>query len=186
MPEPSSFEPQAPVVAPASSAHTLLVQRLFVKHHGVIKAYVLSLLPNLADAEDVLQETFLVVTAKAATFTEGTNFVAWACTVARFKVLEARRRFVQSCGLSEEAIEALTEETPDAGFFEDRVGAVRQCLDRLAPRARQIVWLRYHGGCSCDDIGRQVGWRATAVRVALAKARNALRTCVETQLKRVA
>jgi RNA polymerase sigma-70 factor (ECF subfamily) len=162
------------------------VQKLFVKHQGVIKAYILSLLPCLADAEDVLQETFLTVSAKAATFAEGTNFVAWACTIARFKVLEARRRLRQPTLLSESAIEALSEDVPESGFFEERVEAVRRCLDRLAPRARQIVWLRYHGGCSCDDIGKQVGWRAAAVRVALAKARTALRTCVEFQLKRAA
>jgi RNA polymerase sigma-70 factor (ECF subfamily) len=175
-----------PVPEPSPAAHTLLVQKLFVKHQGVVKAYILSLLPSMADAEDVLQETFLTVSAKAAAFAEGTNFVAWACTIARFKVLEARRRLRQPSLLTEEAIDALSEEVPETGFFEERVEAVRRCLDRLAPRARQIVWLRYHGGCSCDDIGRQVGWRAAAVRVALAKARTALRSCVEFQLKRAA
>jgi RNA polymerase sigma-70 factor (ECF subfamily) len=165
------------------ATHTLAVQRLFVRYQGMIKAYILSLLPTLADAEDVLQETFLTVTAKAATFVEGTNFSAWACTIARFKVLEARRRLGKASDLTEEAIEALAMDAPESGFFEERVEAVRRCLDRLAPRARQIVWLRYHGGCSCDDIGRQVGWAEPAVRVALAKARAALRTCVEFQLR---
>jgi RNA polymerase sigma-70 factor, ECF subfamily len=179
MSTPSS--PQPPI---DPAAHTLLVQRLFVKHQGVVKAYVLSLLPSLSDAEDVLQETFLTVSEKAATFAEGTNFTAWACTIARFKVLEARRRLARPGALSEEAIAALAADAPEATYFEERVEAVRSCLDRLAPRARQIVWLRYHGSCSCDDIGRQVGWGAAAVRVALAKARTALRTCVEFQLRR--
>jgi RNA polymerase sigma-70 factor (ECF subfamily) len=173
--------PQQPV---DPAAHMLLVQRLFVKHQGVVKAYILSLLPGLADAEDVLQETFLTVTEKAPTFVEGTNFTAWACTIARYKVLEARRKLARPALLSEEAVSALAEDAPDAAYFEERVDAVRSCLDRLAPRARQIVWLRYHGSCTCEDIGRQVGWGAAAVRVALAKARTALRTCVEFQLRR--
>jgi RNA polymerase sigma-70 factor (ECF subfamily) len=71
-------------------------------------------------------------------------------------------------------------------FFDEQISANRSCLDRLAPRAKQIVWLRYPGGLSCDEVGRQVGWGAAAVRVALAKARTALRTCVQFQLKRTA
>ena len=167
-----------------SATHQLLVQRLFVKHQSVVKAYILSLLPSLTDAEDALQETFLTVSAKAAAFEEGTNFVAWACTIARFKVLEARRKLNDPRAITEEAIDALAEDVPEPLFFEEQIDAVRNCLDRLAPRAKQIVWLRYHGGLSCEDVGRQVGWGAAAVRVALAKARNVLRTCVEFQLRR--
>jgi RNA polymerase sigma-70 factor, ECF subfamily len=180
MPHPSPTDPNANNPA----AHQLLVQRLFVKHQSVVKAYILSLLPSLTDAEDVLQETFLTVSAKAATFEEGTNFVAWACTVARFKVLEARRKLNDPRAITDEAIDALAEDVPEPLFFEEQVDAVRNCLERLAPRAKQIVWLRYHGGLSCEDVGRQVGWGSAAVRVALAKARNVLRTCVEFQLRR--
>jgi RNA polymerase sigma-70 factor (ECF subfamily) len=182
MPSDSPTDPSANTPA----THQLLVQRLFVKHQSVIKAYILSLLPTLNDAEDVLQETFLTVSAKAGTFEEGTNFVAWACTIGRFKVLEARRRLNDPRAITEEAIEALAEDVPEPMFFEEQIDAMRSCLERLAPRAKQIVWLRYHGGLSCEDVGRQVGWGAAAVRVALAKARNVLRTCVEFQLRRTA
>ncbi len=167
-------------------SHQLQVQRLFVKHQSVIKAYVLSLLPSLTDAEDVLQETFITVSAKASSFEPGTNFIAWACTIARFKVLEARRKLNDPRAITDEAIEALAEDVPEPIFFEEQISAIRSCLERLAPRAKQIVWLRYHGGLSCDEVGRQVGWGAAAVRVALAKARTALRTCVQFQLKKTA
>lgn len=180
MSSPSSPEPSAD--SPAS--HQLQVQRLFVKHQSIVKAYILSMLPSLPDAEDVLQETFLTVSAKCGSFEPGTNFIAWACTIARFKVLEARRRLNDPRALTDEAIEALAEDVPEPLFFEEQIDAMRNCLERLAPRARQIVWLRYHGGLSCEDVGRQVGWGAAAVRVALAKARNVLRTCVDFQLRR--
>ena len=181
MSEPSQSEPAA-----LAESHQLQVQRLFVKHQSVIKAYILSLLPSLTDAEDVLQETFITVSAKAASFEPGTNFIGWACTIARFKVLEARRRLNDPRALTDEAIEALAEDVPEPIFFEDQISAIRSCLERLAPRAKQIVWLRYHGGLSCEDVGREVGWGAAAVRVALAKARTALRTCVQFQLRRTA
>ena len=57
------------------------IQQLFVKHQGVLKGYVLGLIPDFASAEEVLQEVFLTVTAKAEQFEEGSNFVAWARAV---------------------------------------------------------------------------------------------------------
>src|SRR5829696_3744124 len=113
--KPSQSEP--PI---SESSHQIQVQRLFVKHQSVIKAYVLSLLPSLTDADDVLQETFITVSNKAPSFEPGTNFVAWACTIARFKVLEARRRLNDPRALSDEAIEALAEDVPEPLFFEEQ------------------------------------------------------------------
>ena len=68
------------------------VQMLFVRNEGAIRAFVRALQPALADADDVLQETFLTVSRKAASFEPGTNFVAWACGIARLKVLENFRQ----------------------------------------------------------------------------------------------
>ena len=68
------------------------VQLLFVRHENSIRAYVRALQPSLADADDVMQETFLTVSRKASSFDPGTNFVGWACGIARLKVLENFRQ----------------------------------------------------------------------------------------------
>jgi RNA polymerase sigma-70 factor (ECF subfamily) len=53
---------------------------------------VIALMPDFSRVDDVVQETFLTVTAKADDFVEGTKFRSWAFSIARFKVLEAARR----------------------------------------------------------------------------------------------
>jgi len=58
------------------------VQMLFVRHEGAIRAFVRALQPSLPDADDELQETFLIVSRKASSFEPGTHFVAWACGMA--------------------------------------------------------------------------------------------------------
>ena len=95
---------------------TVRVQQWFVRHQSIVKAFILSLQPGFADAEEVLQETFLVVTRRAAEFREGTNFVARACAVARRKLFEARRK-ASVPALTEEALAALCHETPDESYF---------------------------------------------------------------------
>lgn len=170
-----------------SAAHTLRVQQLFVTSQGNLLAFILSLQPGLAAADDILQETFLVISRKADTFATGTNFLAWACTIARFKVLEFRRRQNQQAArISDTAIESLCAELPEEGFFDSRLVALRDCLHKLAPRAREMIWLRYHGAREPEEIAKQVEWTPGAVRVALTRARGVLRECVESKLKEAA
>src|ERR1041385_5597203 len=119
--------PQNGGEAGALSEKTMRVQQLFVKHQLAVRAFILSLEPNFTDAEDLLQEVFLVITRKANDFEEGTNFFAWACTIARFKLLELIRRRARSQDLSEEVIEALCAVGPEEHFEDSRVAALQHC-----------------------------------------------------------
>ncbi len=168
---------------PGDNVATVRVQQLFVRHQSIIKAFILSLQPGFSEAEDVLQETFLLITKRSATYREGTNFVAWACAIARFKLFEARRKS-SAPALTEEALALLCEEAPDVSFFDERLSVLRNCLHQLAPRARELVWHRYHGEMASEEIARQLKWKETAVRVALSKARMFLRDCVQRQLRK--
>lgn len=155
------------------------VQALFLTHASTMRGFIASLLPDPVLAEDVLHETFLTVTAKADTFTRGTNFPAWACTIARFKVLEARRRVArQECLLAPDVLEALAT-TEEAAAPDVRLSWLRECLQRLAPSARRALALQYEGGLKRAAIAREMGWRPNAVSVALSRARSTLRACIE-------
>ena len=159
------------------------VQLLFVRHENSIRAFVRSLQPSLSDADDVMQETFLTVSRKAASFEAGTNFVAWACGIARLKVLENFRQRKRANVLSEAAIVALTEDAPPLGFFKDRERALERCLAQLTPKMRDLLWRLYSRRQSSTEMAEAAGMTSNAVRVALTKARIALRDCINTQLQ---
>lgn len=158
------------------------VQMLFVRHEGAIRAFVRSLLPSLADSDDVMQETFLTVSRKAGSFEPGTNFIAWACSIARLKVLEHRRMQRRTAILSEEAISALAREAPPEELMQLRETALSRCLEKLAPRARDLLWRRYARRQSSEEMAAALGQTSTAVRVSLSKARAFLRDCVASEI----
>jgi RNA polymerase sigma-70 factor (ECF subfamily) len=162
----------------------LHVQQLFVRHQQTVLGYVLSIEPNFADAQDIVQEVFLAVSRKAQTWSVGTDFLAWVCTVARYEILHFQRTRARRGGrLAEDVIELLhADEAVDASEWQDRVDALRRCLGRLAPRARELVSKRYHGAQMPGEIATAIGWTVNAVRVALTRARTALRECMERQL----
>jgi len=160
--------------------HTAHVQALFVQHLPALRGFVLSLVNDFSLVDDVVQETFVTITAKAATYQRGTNFRAWAWTIARFKTLQLLEKVAPAADrLSAEAIEALcAHEASESAFPEEALRHLGPCLQTLAPRARQAIELRYHQAHRPPEIARSLGWTVEAVHVALARARAALRECV--------
>src|SRR4051794_30712552 len=88
-----------PSPVPSSEQQVALVQMLFVQHTAALRGFVHALMPDFARADDIVQETFLTVTKKAGDFEPGTNFLGWACSIARFKVMEAGRKAQRSTSL---------------------------------------------------------------------------------------
>jgi RNA polymerase sigma-70 factor, ECF subfamily len=65
--------------------------QLFARVRDNLFAYVFTLLPHWSDAEDVFQQTSLVLWRKFGQFEPGSNFLAWACRVAFFEVRNFQR-----------------------------------------------------------------------------------------------
>ncbi len=164
-------------------AHQQQVLQLFVRHQTRIKGFIVSLMPDFAAAEDVLQETFLVVQRKSAEFDLASNFVAWAFQIARFQVMKAQAQHGRAVGrFSDEVLEALAACAPTEPFDESKLSALPGCLAKLAPQARRIVDLFYEHEHKPQEIARIVSWTPAAVSVALSRARSFLRKCIEEQL----
>lgn len=159
------------------------VQLLFVRHENAIRAFVRSLQPSLSDADDVMQEIFLTISRKASSFEPGTNFMAWACRIARLKVLENFRQTKRANVLSEAAVIALTEDAPSPESMRERESALETCLENLTPKIRDLLWRRYNRRQSSEEMAGATGMTSNAVRVALSKARVALRDCINAQLQ---
>jgi RNA polymerase sigma-70 factor (ECF subfamily) len=167
------------------STQVLDVQGMYVQSLPALRSFVLSLVPDSALADDVVQETFLTVTQKADHFQPGTNFRAWAWTIARFKVLQMlERRKKRADRFSPDVIEALCAEEDAAGDWglEQQLEHLSKCVEHLAPRTRQAVTLRYELAHKPPEIARLMVWTVDAVNVALSRARNALRKCVDDRM----
>src|SRR3954471_22737634 len=65
---------------------------LLARHHVALMGFVLSLVPSWSDAEDIVQEASALMWRKFGDFEPGTNFLAWACQIARFLVMNHIRK----------------------------------------------------------------------------------------------
>lgn len=161
---------------------------LLIDHQEIIRAYIIGQIPGSPDVRDILQEVNIVLWEKQKSFKRGTNFGAWACTVARYKVLEHRRKTARREGLlvfSDELALDLADEMMERSpvEIEEKRQALDHCLAKLSAAQRHLLEARYHrSGNQLGRVAEDTGRTRESLRVTLSRIRGALRDCVRARL----
>jgi RNA polymerase sigma-70 factor (ECF subfamily) len=159
---------------------TLFVQELTNGQRGLY-SYILSLVPSPAEADDILQESNLVLLRKASDFEPGSNFFSWACRIAYFEVLthyRKRRRSQHPLG-AEDILEFVAQEACEQiEEFDERLSALRGCLQRLNDRKRQLLKRFYFDGCSMAQIAVERTQSEGVIKVTVHRIRTELLACI--------
>ncbi|MCP5535747.1 MAG: sigma-70 family RNA polymerase sigma factor [Akkermansiaceae bacterium] len=158
--------------------------QLVTRHQAAICGYIRSIAPGVT-ADDVLQETNIVLWEKAGEFEPGTNFKAYAFRIAHFKTLEALRAQKRDHWLQfdSDILESIARhqvevETDQAG----RQHALRQCMTELDDEQRRLIHLRYTDGQTVRQIAEDMQRSEGALQQLYFRLRNALRQCIERKL----
>jgi RNA polymerase sigma-70 factor (ECF subfamily) len=182
---PAPRDPQADAES-RTPAKGKLFLRLFLQNERRLYAYVLALLPNRADADDVLQEASLVMWDKFDPDRPPDDFAAWGCRIAYFKVLDfAKKRQRSRVRFSQAMLERIAETAAEQAAtlrLDERREALAYCLEKLSPRERDLLARRFTEGATVQSIAAGVGRSADSVYKALAKIRLALFDCVTRRL----
>ena len=167
-----------------------LFLRLFLQNERRLYAYIVTLLPNRADADDVFQDASLTMWDKFDSAAPPDDFAAWGCRIAYFKVLDFRKKTQRSrLQFNQELLERLADtalEQAGALQLEERRAALAGCIAKLAPPEQEMLTRRFGEGVAIQAIAAQVGRSADAIYKALAKIRQALFDCVTRTLAREA
>ena len=157
---------------------------LMTRHQRQIFAYIYTLVPDRHDAEDLLQETSVVICEKFDDFTPGTDFVAWACQIAWWRIRLARQKFARAKVIFDEEVFAAVARTAGemAAELDERHEALAGCLKKLPTRDRELVLTRYEPGSGVAEAARRSGRSMDAAYKALNRLRKLLHDCVSNQL----
>jgi len=163
--------------------------KLLTEHQSVITSFVISLLPGAPGVDDVIQETNTLLWTKRNQFQLGTNFRAWALTIARFQVLVHLRTLKQQrwVTLDKDVADLMAdelEEQADPEPTERRIEALRTCLDKLRPVDRELLMQRYWHKIRLQDFAVSQGRSLSGLKVQLFRLRVALKRCVESRIAR--
>jgi RNA polymerase sigma-70 factor, ECF subfamily len=160
--------------------------RLFVQHQPRIYGYIRSLVVGRADAEDLLQETASVLWRRFDEFQPGSNFLAWALSIARYQVLYFRQRQRRNVlQFSERFIEAVAADTAsESTRLADIQELLDECMGRLARNDRELFELRYQSDATTKTLAERLGRPPTTIYNAINRIRRILAECVDRALTR--
>ncbi len=156
-----------------------------VEHlQGVIRGFVAMQGAPPDEEEELTQRAFVEAFQKLAEFDPSRPFLPWMRGIARYVTLRYfERREIEARHRDQCVRQFLAESRiPDDGADDDArfdLERLRACLARLAPDAVGLIRDRYFAQLDAMAIARRDGCSAEAVRMALSRARAALRRCIE-------
>ena len=149
-----------------------------------IFAYIMSLVANVNDADDILQETVQMMLKKFHEFELGTDFLAWGVTIAYYRVLDFRKQKARGHVIFNDEIfnnlenQAKTE-LHDADEY---LSHLKNCINKLPQDDVGLLEQRYVSGMAVKDIAERFGRNVKSVYRSMARIHNLLRLCIKKQL----
>jgi RNA polymerase sigma-70 factor (ECF subfamily) len=161
--------------------------KLLMEHRAMLHSFIYAVTRDSHATEDVLQEVSVVLWSKFAEFQQGTNFGAWARSVAYREILAARRsemrahrHFDEPCA---QAILAAYERRSDQVDATDHRDALRKCLGAIGGDLRKVIHCRYALRMNSRDIARKFSRTAQAIDALIYRGKKLLSDCVRGRLE---
>lgn len=154
---------------------------LFLRSEREIFRYVVALVPNLADAEDIVQQTAVALWEKFDAYDPARPFTPWACRFALNKArqwIERRQRWqvLLDHGLAEELAQRRQELQPE---LEARLRHLEGCLGRLAGDQRALIEGYYFRRDDMATLAAEAGRTVAATYKVLQRIRHTLLVCIQ-------
>ena len=158
--------------------------QLLLKNQRRIYAFILGMVPEPSEIDDLFQETVLVMWSKFDTYETGTSFSAWGITIAKYHILSAHKKRLRSRRHFTPAVQALLMERiePHARHLDERVDALKLCVKKLNDRDYQVVQMRYEEGGTVESIAQRMKKSIPAIYKRLSRIHEILQHCVQRTL----
>jgi RNA polymerase sigma-70 factor (ECF subfamily) len=177
----------APELAPGESTDLELMQsiqageadalsQLYDRYNGILKALILRVIHNEAEAEDLLQEIFMEIWNQAKNFSaQKGKPLGWMVTLARRRAIDGLRK-KQAYARAEERLQNETEQQPDAWVHnttEEEINLgdtrvlIRRVISQLPPAQQEAVDLAFFRGMSQREIAAKTNTPLGTVKTRL-------------------
>lgn len=158
--------------------------QLFTQAQRSLYLFILAQIGGTQAAEEILQETNLVIWSKYSQFEIGTSFTAWVRQVAVYEILKwKQRKSRDKLTFSDEFVTAIAANFGDQPeHVEQQQLALEQCLKKLNHQDRELIEKRYEPGMSGKTVAELLGRPPNSVYQSLGRIRKILMECVQRTL----
>jgi RNA polymerase sigma-70 factor (ECF subfamily) len=172
----------AELLARLRAGESAVVAVIFERYEQAVFSYLIGVLKDRHAAEDVLQDTFVLVLRKAETAT-GESFRGWLFAVAHQQALLFRRKAKRvPAAVAADGLLAVVGSAPDpadATDAADTAAAVRGLLALLPEPQREVIRLRLFDGLKFREVAARLGCPLNTALARMHDGLNRLRTLWE-------
>ncbi len=147
-------------------------------------SYILSLVPNFTDADDIAQQTRLRLWEQLDRYQRDRDFGAWACTIAHYEFLTWREKQKRDRHqFSQDFVEAVSDEFAEhADLHARRQTMLAECFSELDDDGRRLLELTYGTPSTIKQIAAKLGRSLDATYQKIWRLRSRLRECIRRKL----
>ncbi len=152
------------------------LSQLYDRYNGILKALILRVIHNEAEADDLLQEIFMEIWNQAKNFSaQKGKPLGWMVTLARRRAIDGLRKN-QAYARAEERLKNETEQQPDAWgnnateeeiLLSDTRALIRKVISSLPPPQQQAIDLAFFKGMSQREIAAKTNTPLGTVKTRL-------------------
>lgn len=159
--------------------------RLYAQYQQELYRYIMLLTGTIEDANDVLQETAVVLLQKIEQYEPDRPFMPWARKIAYYEVLKHRTASARRMPLLDERVfEQIASQVESMDpLLDARREALRHCLQKLPVHQLDVIRLRYSEGITPQDISHLTSRPVQTVYTQLKRARQFLLECIERTIR---
>lgn len=162
---------------------------LMRENSDMLWAYLRACVFDTGAAEDIYQEAMIVAWRRLGDYDRSRPFGAWLRGIAARLVLAYFRKHSRRAVVlaDADALDALAErfaalESRPADTWDERLDALRKCMERLNPQEQDILKRYYFQEQDCIEISQHCGSGIEAVKKRLQRSRAALAQCIRAAL----
>ena len=177
---PPQLEPGAPtdlqLMHAIQSQDPEALSQLYDRYNGILKALILRVIHNEAEADDLLQEIFMEIWNQARNFSaQKGKPLGWMVTLARRRAIDGLRK-KQAYARAEQRLQSETEQQPDAWVhnateeeiaLSDTRFLIRKVINGLPPAQQQAIDLAFFRGMSQREIAAKTNTPLGTVKTRL-------------------
>ena len=158
------------------------LDEIIIEYSDGLILYLTSIVGNVQTAEELTEDTFVLLGTKKPKFRGKSSFKTWLYAIGRNMAIDHLRRYSKKTCISiDDAPEISDDEAAveEAYIIKEQQIAIHKAMRKLQPKYQQVLWLIYFEGFSNKEAARIMKKSLRSVESILYRARRSLRTQLE-------
>ena len=160
------------------------LDEIIIEYSDGLILYLTSIVGNIQTAEELAEDTFVLLGTKKPKYKEKSSFKTWLYAIGRNIAIDHLRKYSKKSCVSIDDTPELTDDeaaVEEAYIKKEQQITVHKAMRKLPQKYQQVLWLIYFEGFSNKEAAKIMKKSLRSLESILYRARKSLRSQLETE-----